>query len=354
MVAWRSLFCAIGVGVVAAAHGHNLRTEGDTPPPSAATTPRDSANATRPPQVVQDSEEAHALSSLPFQREARLLKRSRKATVRLVQMNENPMCQSIFDTLKKQSKTFSKCIQNPFNSPMLNQLKETCIEHDRDTCKLTQGCMWVASLWASYGSDSRLLEDGGALPAESGDDDDDDDDDADDDAVDEGDDIVVGGVPSNQAPTANNDKANEQQKCIPDPCFRINNGKCTIQHTGGRCVWYTKEQNRLERKLNHGGCYQSPCNNPIVNTERGCLASSNSAYQCIWCKGLGCQNAELKSKAQCSNIGRVDGRCSNCMGRKLGFTGKCPNKDCEADCCMSPFCDCITGRDNVDPELDIN
>lgn len=185
------------------------------------------------------------------------------------------------------------------------------------------------------------------------------------------------------------DSINDQRgRCLADPCFRINNGKCTIQHTGGRCVWYTQEQNHHSGYA-YPGCYQSPCNNRFNRAD--CVAQNDpetnpGPYQCIWCREftnsrgqnlkLGCQNAELTSSAQCWNIKGADRNypvpipeneeCIQCLqGGSFYNTayddGQCHFEHisndgdrnfrqalCSEKCCQSSFCTCLNQRDEED------
>ncbi|GBG28766.1 Hypothetical Protein FCC1311_049872 [Hondaea fermentalgiana] len=216
-------------------------------------------------------------------------------------LEEGTVCRAIYDEWieREDSLQFSKCIENPMTAMMINQNGETCLQLDRTDCKTTDGCMWIANMFA------------GSLTSKQG----------------------------------------QSEKCVPDPCFRINNGQCTIQHTGGRCVWYTKAMNAA-RGFSSAGCYQSPCNNPIKNTPNGCVNSGNDFYKCSWCGSqLGCQNAELTSKAQCWNIGQTEG-CNNCKSNVLSETSSCKSDQCKSACCQSPYCECIAAR-AADVALDI-
>mmetsp|Transcript_42310 Transcript_42310/g.67782 ORF Transcript_42310/g.67782 Transcript_42310/m.67782 type:complete len:294 (-) Transcript_42310:21-902(-) len=151
--------------------------------------------------------------------------------------------------------------------------------------------------------------------------------------------------------------------CMANPCFRINNGQCTIQHTGGRCVWYTAEQNFALRGINNPGCYKTPCGNPKVNTRKGCREAGNDFYKCTWCnkyrgQSYGCMNAELTSSAQCWNIGGAGSHygCTGCMNKELTTTGdNCKKSTCKKNCCQSPLCECIpeAGRDPGDVGVNI-
>lgn len=221
-------------------------------------------------------------------------------------LTEGSTCLAIYEEINNRDAdtAFSTCANSAYTTAMLNQNDETCLEYNRTECKQTNGCMWVGTLWA--------------------------------------------------ANTYSSVKTSEASTCVPDPCFRINNGHCTIQHTGGRCVWYTKEMNAA-RGFSTAGCYQSPCNNPLKNTPKGCVASGNDFYQCNWCGSrLGCQNAELTSKAQCWNMGKDSG-CTSCMVSKTSETPNCKTDKCSENCCQSPYCECIKKytRSATDVALDI-
>lgn len=149
-------------------------------------------------------------------------------------------------------------------------------------------------------------------------------------------------------------------RCMADMCARINNGRCTIQHTGGRCVWYTKEQNLAYRGKDFPGCYLSPCNNRFTKDSCSSASETDPYYDCVWCKNypdtiLGCQNAKTGSLAQCWNVQDsnpeaypIQGSgCTRCMG-ELTADGICkgtqrnPNA-CFEKCCASSACTCFSG-----------
>lgn len=244
--------------------------------------------------LIHDSEEAKGDRSLAeIGRE--LKRRRRRRRKNRFQATSVETCTKIFN--QPISDTLSDCLNEAFvrtqNSinPVTGK-EDTCDQHDRETCSATNGCIW------------RQL---GNLPP----------------------------------------------ACHADPCFRINNGRCTIQDTGGRCVWYTRNQNR-KRGFPHAGCYISPCNNKVTPGE--CMAVNdrpNEIYKCEWCGkhgGVtwGCQNRELTSSAQCYNIGD-ERKCSRCKG-PYKENASCRNRQCRNNCCKSPFCTCLLGsEDQRDP-----
>lgn len=99
-------------------------------------------------------------------------------------------------------------------------------------------------------------------------------------------------------------------QCIDHTCAGLNNGDCTLQSTGGRCVWLEKgdygcfdDSGNMIPCETHG-CYTSPCNNPAVNSRQGCRATwaavqdsgevdpitgapiffeQYAKYKCVWC-----------------------------------------------------------------------
>lgn len=88
--------------------------------------------------------------------------------------------------------------------------------------------------------------------------------------------------------------------CVENLCNRLNNGRCTLQATGNRCVWYTKTQNRRINNQNRAGCYTSPCTNKLKSE---CGGAGNDVYSCVWCGKWkrntisGCQPAQATSTA---------------------------------------------------------
>lgn len=172
-------------------------------------------------------------------------------------------------------------------------------------------------------------------------------------------------------PPRSNKRAHQ---CIVNPCHQINNGQCTIQHTGGRCVWWTREQNKKFRGVDAPGCYESPCSHPIPNKPKACLAQNkllpfehhvvanlpreaalleDSPYQCTWCSHTSrCVNAKPESQAQCWNLvnsalGQSNKNCTSAMGEA------CPNKNCALNCCGNKaWCKCAAKvRDAIFPNI---
>lgn len=76
--------------------------------------------------------------------------------------------------------------------------------------------------------------------------------------------------------------------CETNPCAYINDESCSLQETGGRCVWYGSNNNNnnwfsASKQYKNPfakwpGCYTSPCNNPDPNRARGCNALNHCAY----------------------------------------------------------------------------
>lgn len=112
------------------------------------------------------------------------------------------------------------------------------------------------------------------------------------------------------------------QKCVGNPCNQYNSGNCTLQATGGLCVWYTQDDiNTInknaskDKQINTGhGCYRNPCNGPgnlnDGNAEQNCYNTTlrgNALYSCTYCKGneMGCQIANaLNTTATCAQVNR--------------------------------------------------
>lgn len=112
-------------------------------------------------------------------------KKAQKAYAKLVKSlkkshGKNSVCLEVAEKVSsREESSFSSCLNDPFTTSMINQLGEACDSHDRTACTTTQGCLWVGSLWASNQEGSKI--------------------------------------------------ADETHKCVPDPCYRINNGRCTLQ-----------------------------------------------------------------------------------------------------------------------------
>ncbi|GBG33589.1 Hypothetical Protein FCC1311_098122 [Hondaea fermentalgiana] len=152
-------------------------------------------------------------------------------------------------------------------------------------------------------------------------------------------------------------------RCMPDACMRLNNGQCTIQHTGGRCLWYTKAQNKAYRGKDFPGCYFSPCNNRFTKSDCRSASNKDPIYDCVWCNRypdtlLGCHNAKMGSAAQCWNVQAnvntqlpepENDECIGCKG-SLTIDGTCQDTKtdaatCAEKCCQSPACHCFDAGD---------
>ncbi len=99
--------------------------------------------------------------------------------------------------------------------------------------------------------------------------------------------------------------------CVSNPCSHYNNGKCTLQQTGGLCIWNTKEEAKKFNILY--GCHQNPCHmgrnpqqTPLKCSKRGIPGK----ISCTWCKGnkklkgkaMGCQSTQLTTTAECAPV----------------------------------------------------
>ena len=100
--------------------------------------------------------------------------------------------------------------------------------------------------------------------------------------------------------------------CTQNNCNNLNEGSCTLQATGGLCIWFPKSVQGIEGVPGYG-CWRNPCNlgNAPNNNPTGCGEASVPGInlQCIWCKGgghgMGCQavlNNSTSSTAQCAPI----------------------------------------------------
>jgi hypothetical protein len=95
------------------------------------------------------------------------------------------------------------------------------------------------------------------------------------------------------------------QSCLSNPCVDLNDGSCTVQATGGQCLWHNSTKK--------SGCYRNPCNLAgLTNNHTACLSNSvPGLYTCTWCPslmGMGCQLATFgnrsasTTKASCAAI----------------------------------------------------
>jgi len=193
-------------------------------------------------------------------------------------------------------------------------------------------------------------------------------------------------------------------ECVTNPCSNINDGSCTLQQTGGRCVWYghpkrlrqlfDEDGNKVQMEFpnpygNWAGCYSTPCTSPIYsytdavgdtvtvkNNIRSCTArnsigytvpgqlnedglpkeegtdltwkytpKSKSPYLCEWCN-LGHRGTTGGGKMGCQNTKPISyARCARIAGQEKH--GKCP--------CLNDFCRFYQSpntRTNVGPELE--
>lgn len=103
--------------------------------------------------------------------------------------------------------------------------------------------------------------------------------------------------------------------CEANPCQGLGDGRCTPEITGGRCVWYQKED--TWNPWGQTGCYTSPCNNPTPNKPSACqlrpfrLADSNTVQgSCSPANSVGPGTIVMKNgkpSAQVSFTKEVDG-----------------------------------------------
>lgn len=103
---------------------------------------------------------------------------------------------------------------------------------------------------------------------------------------------------------------NNGRRCVAAYCSQQNDGKCTLEETGGQCVWWTKSDIKKINKFKKGtpgyiplqthGCYRNPCNMPgYGQADEECPTRGNGIFKCTWCygqndsllknKGMGCQ-----------------------------------------------------------------
>lgn len=145
---------------------------------------------------------------------------------------------------------------------------------------------------------------------------------------------------------------NPYGQCVDHVCAGLNNGDCTLQKTGGRCVWYNKGDQGcrgVDGKIipcETHGCYTSPCNNPSINSRAGCKAAwtfkdpvtnatMENKYKCVWCpKKVAMKKGLCPSDAK--NITGGFGGCGGCTNAgdpdviTSGKGGpKCPDGKCD-------------------------
>lgn len=132
-------------------------------------------------------------------------------------------------------------------------------------------------------------------------------------------------------------------RCIANPCNHYNTGRCGVQWTAGKCVWWTPSQiksiNRYYKANNvmdpfvpgkvkqipgNGGCFRNPCDSPgYRNSPRQeCNAGEgifkvDGVYECTWCQingqGMGCQmktfngNSALETPSDCRPVNQKSG-----------------------------------------------
>ena len=95
-------------------------------------------------------------------------------------------------------------------------------------------------------------------------------------------------------------------KCVGNPCNHYNSGKCTVQHTGGLCNWYTKKESRKHNVPY--GCHRNLCHiggDGRTPTDECEARGVDGFIKCTWCKsngGMGCQRVRVKTRAQCAPI----------------------------------------------------
>lgn len=100
-------------------------------------------------------------------------------------------------------------------------------------------------------------------------------------------------------------------KCVSNPCNYYNIGTCTIQETGGLCMWYTKEEAVLYNR--EYGCHRNPCHigGEGKTSQKDCKARGiPGLLECTYCKGkgpfrgkgMGCQQIATTTVAQCAPV----------------------------------------------------
>lgn len=100
-------------------------------------------------------------------------------------------------------------------------------------------------------------------------------------------------------------------RCIGNICNNYNTDKCTVQNTGGFCVWHTKED--VEKFGVEYGCHRNLCNlGGYGRSPQECPGKGiPGMYKCTWCYGngrlrgeaMGCQMTTLRTKSQCAPVG---------------------------------------------------
>ncbi|CAK9102334.1 Uncharacterized protein SCF082_LOCUS47835, partial [Durusdinium trenchii] len=150
------------------------------------------------------------------------------------------------------------------------------------------------------------------------------------------------------------------KRCLGNPCNHLNTGDCSIQATGGQCVWYTSDDvntinkyfkdNGIDNSIPGHGCYRNPCNQPGFGklTDKECKSHANGLYECTWCKGAG--DRKLKGKGvgcQIVDSSTTTGLCapvnSNAVTKSTIYQAKQAH-DCQ---CSNDYAICeeiITGN----------
>jgi hypothetical protein len=144
-------------------------------------------------------------------------------------------------------------------------------------------------------------------------------------------------------------------KCIANSCNQLNEGSCTVQDTGGLCIWW-KESDVLRLNAHHTkigsstrykgrGCYRNPCHAAGTGKMSNKQCEDNSVpglIQCTYCSGgkdpslarlgIGCQATMVKTEADCAPINLEASRLPK---SSIFVSNKNPNCQCSN---LFPFC----------------
>lgn len=160
----------------------------------------------------------------------------------------------------------------------------------------------------------------------------------------------------------------EKSECAANACHGLNDGRCRPDMTGGRCVWYDKDD-AWNPYYMQTGCFPSPCTNPVPNKgsvcrmapfqlpgaeQERCNPNSDefncNLYRCDFCKGQGkkgvkrCENRQfpaeydfIMSEMASGGMAPMDNLCMT--GKKGTFNKKVCSGTRDKPClCSNLFC----------------
>jgi hypothetical protein len=151
-------------------------------------------------------------------------------------------------------------------------------------------------------------------------------------------------------------------RCIANSCNQLNEGSCTVQDTGGLCIWWEPAElaklntyySSIGSKMRYKGrgCYRNPCNAAGTGkiTSGQCEDMSvPDVIQCTYCSGgkdpslaglgIGCQSTMVKTEAGCAPINL---QTSGLPKSSIYVSSKDPSCQCSN---LFPFCsDRVRGK----------